>query len=73
MTTTERLSTLLQKAKINARRVTVLGTFVHIDTFPKYRGALLDLMSRAGFALVMERDGAHMDSFDGYRLVFRLR
>lgn len=62
---------LLKSANINARRVKVLGGYVHIDTFEKYADTLKQLFGNSGAELVMERNGTHMDSFDGYRIVFK--
>jgi hypothetical protein len=70
MSKNQQMTALFEKAKINVRTVSVLGAFVHVDTFVKYRVALLDLMTTAGFRLVMERDGAHLDGIDGFRMVF---
>lgn len=72
MTKSQRLATILEAAKINTRRVLVLGSFAHIDTFEKYEGQISDLMSKAGFKLHSRSNGRHMDSFDGFRLVYQL-
>jgi len=61
---------VLAAAKINTRRVTVIGSMVHIDTYEKYESKLLDLMSLAGLRLIRKSNGRHMDSFDGFRMVF---
>ena len=65
------MAQIIAKAGINTRDVTVLGAYVHVDTFAKYRAALLHLMSTAGFGLVMERDGVHLGGLDGFRMVFK--
>jgi hypothetical protein len=67
----DQMAQIIAKAGINTRDVTVLGAYVHVDTFAKYRAALLHLMSTAGFRLVMERDGVHLGGLDGFRMVFR--
>ena len=72
MTNSQRMEAILTGAKINTRRVKVLGSFVHIDTYEKYENAVTDLMSMAGFALLMASNGRHMDGVDGFRLVYKL-
>ena len=72
MTKSQRLANILQAAKINATKVSVLGAYAHIDTFKKYEGALRDMMGLAGFRLHSIRDGAHMDGSEGFRMVFIL-
>lgn len=72
MTSSQKMETILNAAKINTRRVKVLGSYVHIDTFRKYETAITDLMSLAGFGLLMANDGRHMDGVDGFRLVYKL-
>jgi hypothetical protein len=67
----KRLADSLEKAEVNVRKVTVLGAFAHIDTYEKYGDKVKDLMSSAGAKLLMEKNGAHMDGLDGYRLVFK--
>ena len=71
MTKNQQMTVLLNKAGVNVRDVSVLGAFVHVDTFAKYRAALLHVMSAAGFRLVMERDGVHLGGPDGFRMVFQ--
>lgn len=72
MNNSERLESALTRSGIHTRRVKVLGSFAHIDTFQKYEPALLDLMSLAGWGLLSARAGRHLDGFDGFRMVFRL-
>ena len=64
---------ILDKAGINTRKVTVLGSFAHIDTFEKYENKLLDLMSNGGFVIRSVSNGVHLDGVDGFRMVFQLR
>jgi hypothetical protein len=68
----DRLESLLDRGGIRTRRVKVLGPYAHIDTFQKYEANLLDLMSLAGWAIHSVSNGRHMDSFDGFRMVFCL-
>lgn len=72
MSKSEQMLQIITAAKINAKRVTVLGSWVHIDTFHNQRAALLHLMSSAGFALKSERDGVHLDDYRGFRMVFKV-
>lgn len=72
MTNSQKMEAILKTAKINTRRVKVLGSYVHIDTFHKYENAITDMMSLAGFGLLMANDGRHMDGVDGFRLVYKL-
>jgi hypothetical protein len=72
MTNSERFAALFERGGIHTRRVKALGQFVHVDTFHKYEDHLNDLMSAAGFKLVSRSDGRHMDSVDGFRLVYRV-
>lgn len=73
MTKSQQMEKTLNNAGINTRRVSVLGSYVHIDTFEKYESKLVDLMTSAGFAVLKISNGVHMDSFDGFRAVFKAR
>lgn len=66
----QQIEAILTKAGIGARRVKALGSYVHIDTFRKYEGALRDLLGNAGFTLIAANDGTHMDGVHGFRMVF---
>ena len=72
MNRSQQLQAVMTKARINTRRVSVLGDFAHIDTFHKYESRITDMMTAAGFRLVSSRDGAHLDGVDGFRLVYRV-
>lgn len=68
---TEKMKSILNRLGVNYRRVTVLGTFVHIDTFEKYGDRVKHALTTAGAKLCSEKNGVHMDGLDGYRLVFQ--
>lgn len=72
-TKSQQMQTIINKSGINTRRVQVLGSLVHVDTFAKYEGRLLDLMSTAGFAIRMVSNGVHLDGVDGFRMVFQVQ
>lgn len=65
-----KLSTTIVKAGINIRRVSVIGSIAHIDSFQKYHDAILHLMTAAGFKVLRISNGAHMDGTSGYRASF---
>ncbi len=67
------LKETLEKAGINTKSVSVLGSIAHIDSFKKYHDALVDLMTTAGFAILRVSEGAHMDGTSGYRASFIAR
>lgn len=73
MTRSQQFEAVLNKAGINTRRVKALGSYIHIDTFTKYEGALRDMLGNAGFALLSATDGKHMDGVHGFRMVFVAR
>jgi hypothetical protein len=73
MTKNERFTELFKKAGINTRRVQVIGSFVHVDTFEKYENKLTDAMTNAGFRPIMTKNGVHLDGFDGFRMVFQVK
>lgn len=68
---TEKMKSVLDRLGVNYRRVDVLGTFVHIDTFEKYGDVVKHALTSAGAKLSSEKNGVHMDGLDGYRLVFK--
>lgn len=70
MTNSEKMETILQGVGISTRRVKVLGSYVHVDTFEKYEADLDAFMSEGGFAKLAASNGRHMDSFDGFRVVY---
>ena len=67
-----KLAATLQAAKINVVSAMVFGAIVHINSYEKYRAQIIDLMTSAGFAILKESNGAHMDGTSGYRISFRL-
>lgn len=64
----EKIKALLAKSGINATRVSVIGRFVHIDSYKKYDLHLQHVMTAAGFVVLQARDGIHLDEYNGYRL-----
>ncbi|VWD60768.1 hypothetical protein BLA18628_07181 [Burkholderia aenigmatica] len=66
-----RMDELLKQAGINVRRVTCLGSFVHVDSYKKYDLQLRGIFGRMGAASVNVSEGRHMDGVDGYRIVAR--
>lgn len=72
MTKSQQLESILNRSGINTRRVKVLGEYAHVDTFRKYERPLSDIMHTAGFKTLSVSDGRHMDSFDGFRMVFQV-
>jgi len=73
MSRSQQMEKTLNAAGINTRRVSVLGSYIHVDTYEKYEAKLLDLMTRTGYALLSRSNGVHMDSVDGFRMVFKVR
>jgi hypothetical protein len=65
----KRLADLLAKAGVNVQGVTVLGCFVHVTSYAKYRDRIVDLLTSAGACIEYERDGDHLDGSVGLRVV----
>ncbi|QIG67881.1 hypothetical protein EVC29_081 [Rhizobium phage RHph_Y52] len=73
MNLTDRITALFVRAGINTRRVSVIGSFVHVDTYKKYENKLMDAMTTAGFVIVQKSNGVHLDGVDGFRMVFKVK
>ncbi len=67
-----KLQSLLEKAGINIQRATILGAYAHITSYAKYRDAIIHAMTSAGFGLIYEKDGIHLDELKGLRLSFKV-
>ena len=67
-----KLVKILEAAGINVRSAMILGAIAHIDSFATYREQIVDLMTTAGFSVLKESNGAHMDGTNGYRISFRV-
>lgn len=72
MTKSTDLEAILGNAGISTRRVKVLGSYAHVDTFEKYEESLTEIMGLAGFKKLWAKGGIHLDKFAGYRVVFQL-
>lgn len=64
---------IFKKLGINFSRVMVAGSYVHIDTFEKYENKLIHTMGFAGFAYIDKSNGVHLDRYNGFRLVFKMK
>ena len=68
----EKLKATLERAGFNIQSCSVLGAFSHITSYAKYRDAIFHIMTSAGFKLIYEMDGHHLDGSKGLRLSFKL-
>ena len=66
------IESLLKRAGINVTAVTVLGRFVHVDSFAKYDAKLQHLFTASGFVILKAADMPHLDGFNGYRMSAKL-
>lgn len=62
---------LLQFA--NIRRVTVLGTYVIVDSFEKYDKIIQQVLLKAGLKDLKTSNGKHMDESEGYRITGKFK
>lgn len=68
----QEMRAILEKAGVNIRDLSILGAWVHIDTFPKYEMLLRSSMAAAGFQCVNISNGRQLGGLDGYRIVFKV-
>jgi hypothetical protein len=73
MSKSQQMKDILTAAGANIRSLSVIGAWVHIDTFAKYENLLRSTMAAAGFQCVKISDGIHMDGTEGYRIVFKVQ
>ena len=64
----EKILKLLCSVGINVSSVTVLGSFVYIDTYKCWEKKLLDVMGQGGFSCISASDGVHLDDYNGFRM-----
>jgi len=69
----ERMAAVLQKAGVNLSAVTVLGVYVHIDSYQKYDELLRRYLTKSGFTVVKVSNGRHMSDYVGYRMVVKAK
>ena len=72
MTKSNEMKTMLVAAGANIRDLSILGQWIHIDTFAKYENMLRATLSAAGFQCMKISDGVHMDGTSGFRMVFKV-
>lgn len=64
---------LLKKLDVNLVSVSVLGNFVHLSTYEKYKSVIHQVMHGAGFELLCDSNEYHLDGWTGYRMSYRLK
>lgn len=64
----EKITKLLKKAGINVKAVTVLGRYIHIDSYNKYDDNLKYFLASAGFKVLKAANCQHLDGYKGYRI-----
>jgi len=68
----KRLENLLKHAGINFTEISVLGKYIHIDSFKKYSSQLEHFFSSAGFAVLKSEHGPHICGPDRYHFVAKV-
>jgi len=73
MNTSKKLTALLSKAGIRQTKVTILGIYVHIDSYSKYDDKLQHMLTSAGFTVLSAKNINHLDGYKGYRISAKLK
>lgn len=68
----DRIQSLLIRAGINAKSVSVLGKFVHVDSSACHNDRLQHILTAAGFRILRAADGIHLDGYNGFRISAKL-
>ena len=67
-----KMQELFAKCGIKTTAVTVLGKFVHVDSFLKHSTQLQHVLTSAGFTILRASDCTHLDGFSGFRVSAKL-
>ena len=68
----ENIKSLFIRVEIPIRDLTVIGKFIHVDSFVSYNDKIQHILTAAGFKILRANGGHHLDGSEGFRISAKL-